>query len=370
MHKFVIEPLDTLFFRDGRPFNQGEGYSGIDSLFPPSPLTVVGAIRSAWARSRGWDGKKRWNDSIRTALGGDGEELVNVKFTGPLLELAGEPLFAAPASLVGRIDENGFPCDLALLKPGPSIRCDMGEVRLPVLPSAARDGVDGCKQLTGWWLHRAAFEKILRGKTPAPDELIDHNRLWCLEPRVGNRINPVTGVTEDGMLYATRHVRLKPGVRLTVGVQRGPGEKGDEQFPRTSQAPLGGESRSCWIEKVGGDPDLGIPASSLSVHNGILRYAVHVLTPLSSSSPPEPGKPFEELPGRIVCACMRPPQRWGGWDSVNFEPLPMKAHIPPGTVLFMEAEKSEQQSVRDRHGSNIGRRSSWGFGLIAIGEWN
>ncbi len=50
MEKLIFEPLDTLFFRDGRPFNQGEGNGGVESLFPPSPTTLVGAARVALAR--------------------------------------------------------------------------------------------------------------------------------------------------------------------------------------------------------------------------------------------------------------------------------------------------------------------------------
>jgi CRISPR-associated protein Cmr3 len=39
-------PLDTLFFRDGRPFNAGETV-WLESLFPPSGRTLQGVIRSA-----------------------------------------------------------------------------------------------------------------------------------------------------------------------------------------------------------------------------------------------------------------------------------------------------------------------------------
>jgi CRISPR-associated protein Cmr3 len=44
--KLFIEPLDVMFFRDGKPFVAGENHIA-QSVFPPTPLTFQGAIRSA-----------------------------------------------------------------------------------------------------------------------------------------------------------------------------------------------------------------------------------------------------------------------------------------------------------------------------------
>lgn len=43
-----IEALDTLFFRDGKPFSMGEE-TWADSIFPPPPSVIYGALRTAWA---------------------------------------------------------------------------------------------------------------------------------------------------------------------------------------------------------------------------------------------------------------------------------------------------------------------------------
>lgn len=42
-----IKALDTLFFRDGKPFTMGENH-WTDSLFPPNMSTIYGAIRTAY----------------------------------------------------------------------------------------------------------------------------------------------------------------------------------------------------------------------------------------------------------------------------------------------------------------------------------
>ena len=86
MTTLVLHPLDTFFFRDGRPYNQDDpGQVEAASLFPPYPPTVVGAVRAAAARAMGWPGSA-WD----TAALGDGvdwqagdEPLGPLRFSGP-----------------------------------------------------------------------------------------------------------------------------------------------------------------------------------------------------------------------------------------------------------------------------------------------
>jgi CRISPR-associated protein Cmr3 len=365
MEKLTFEPLDTLFFRDGRPFNQGEGTAGIESQFPPSPLTLVGAARVAWARALGWPGRGKWEADIKANLGGDGEKLDELRFIGPLLEHQGEPVFPAPASLIGRAEGEQSVADIVLLRPGPEIHCDLGEaVRLPVPDVDARDTTEGHKLLEGWWLTRAGLKKVLGGVAPEPQDCLHQSRLWTLESRVGNRIDPQTGTVEESMLYSTRHVRLREGVRLVMGIESEKEAFG--KFPKQARVPLGGEARSSWLNKEG---RLELPGASVESRNGKIRYAVHVMTPLAPDTPPKPDASFCGLPGKLIAACLPRPQRWGGWDSNKFEPLPMRPYLAPGSVLFMEADADEHEAIEQKHGKTIGQRNTWGFGLILIGQW-
>lgn len=362
MEKLLFEPLDTLFFRDGSPFNQGEGNFGVESLFPPSPLTLVGAARVAWARNKGWSGKGRWLDQIGTNLGGDGDVLDGLHFRGPMLELDKEAIFPVPATLTGKTVSGSSPQNIALLKPGPVLRCDLGDVRLPVPNVPDHDRIEGRKLLDGWWLTRSGFGRVLQGKLPQRSDFVSQSCLWSNESKVGNQIRPETGVTEEGMLYSTRHIRLNPRVRLVMGIKAEL-----DGFPSETLVALGGEARGCWLKRE--NSGLGLPLPSVFVHRNKLQYAVHILSPLNPEHPPEPGQPFEGLPGKIISACLRPLNDGAVGDSTRFEPLPMKPHLAPGSVLFLEADTSDKQRIVTLHGKNIGQRSSWGFGLIAIGEW-
>ena len=98
---FSIDPVDTLFFRSGRPFNQDDpGEARADSIFPPYPQTLVGALRAALARGQGWVAGP-WDQGLKEVLG-DGEDLGELRFHGPYLFRDGERLFPVPAFLFGR----------------------------------------------------------------------------------------------------------------------------------------------------------------------------------------------------------------------------------------------------------------------------
>ena len=75
------------------------------------------------------------------------------------------------------------------------------------------------------------------------------------------------------------------------------------------------------------------------------------------------------LPGNLVSACLPRPLMLGGWDSCTRQPLPLQPHLAPGSVLFMRAPASDETAIRALHGTCIGMRPAWGYGLVAIGTW-
>ena len=84
-------------------------------------------------------------------------------------------------------------------------------------------------------------------------------------------------------------------------------------------------------------------------------------------------RPVEELGGaRVVSACLDRPLRIGGWDSRHLRPLPLRNTLAPGSVLFCEAAGGTSLNAVKRSALGlfqIGARTRWGFGLVAIGAW-
>lgn len=359
-----IEPLDTLFFRDGRPYDQrGSDQTTVVSRFPPSPQTLVGAVRAACARALGWNGQDGWTDDIKQHLG-DGATLAELRFRGPLLMHGDELFFPAPANLLCSEDAS----HLGLLQPGPAIACDLGgAVHLPALAQAQADEDDALKSATNAWITSAGLQQSLQADVPPSAELRIADALWRTEARVGIARDTVTGTTGEGALYSPHHVRLSRGVSLALWAAGLPDVL---ERVRASPQPVGGESRAAWMEPVDTSPPLPESPNDFVQENGKLHYSAIVLTPLPLDQAPRPGAGLPGLPGTLVSACLPRAVTWGGWDSVQRKPLPLTPHLAPGSVLFMQATPSDEAALRVAHMTTIGPKANWGFGLIAIGTWS
>lgn len=359
-----FEPLDTLFFRDGRPYTKDESEQvDVVSQFPPAPATMVGAVRAAVARGLGWGGRGSWDEGIKQQLG-DGEYLAALRFRGPFLLQDGKPLFPAPANLMQ--DETG---KQALLVPGPERDCDLGEaVRLPTLPTSAQG--ESWKQAGAIWLSLEDFTRALDGQVPAKmssTEPEERKLLWSSEARVGIARDEATRTTGEGALYSPQHIRLRQGVNLGIWLQ-GLDRETLDLITRSPQ-PVGGEARSAWVtvaDEAPAFPEL----PPLQREGESLNYSVIVLSPLPLASPPAPGQAIDGLPGTLVSACLPRVLMLGGWDSVQCRPLALKPHLAPGSVLFMQTNPADENKVRALHDTCIGLRPSWGYGWIATGTWS
>ena len=389
-----FDPLDSLFFRDGSPYQQGEtNQSGTASMFPPAPPTLVGAIRAACARALGWkDGDWSKNEEIRTQLG-NGEDLGKLHFRGPFLVQCKSPfnedkgkgkktetLFPAPANLIGKIEkpddkpgnENDKPTveSLTLLSlSSTALHSDLGSARLPAIVANPRS--EGAKLLyeKGWWITAEGLEQVLQNELPNKEHLVHQSQLWSKESRIGIARSDDSRTTKEGAMYSPSHIRLKKGVSIAMEVE-GLSQKCADELTKQPQ-PVGGESRACWLHLC--ERSLAFPKLSESKCDDskeTLRYTVTVLTPADVSKPPKSKEEnYAGLPGRIISACLPRPVILGGWDSLKCRPLPLKPYLAPGSVLFLKAGTEDIKKVKRLH-NTIGDRIKWGFGLVAIGLWN
>lgn len=363
MKTYTFTPFDTLFFRDGRPFNQGEtSLFGVPSQFPPAPPTIVGALRAALARGQGW-AYGPWGANL-TAVLGDGQNLADLTFAGPYLLRDEALLLPAPAHLLGQPDKSGQGKwqGLTRLRPGPERDCDLGaRVRLPI----AQQPAEGLKDLSGCWLTWAGMATVLAGGVPSPQQIIESSQLWRQEQRTGIGRNPATKTANDGELYTCSHVRpVDESIKLALRIKGLP-----EGWEPDAVTPLGGENRMAWVDLYPKEVSLP-PCPKVPVHYGKVRYTVTLVTPADIETWPGPGEPLHNLPGAVVCACQQRAQRIGGWDTEKRGPLPLTPLVPVGSTWFMEADGDEAVAILAQlHGSHIGNRTEWGFGQIVIGIW-
>jgi len=247
MIKLTIEPYDVLFFGSGKPFNMGDVAK---SLYLPMPHTVAGAV-SAFVR----------------------ENLGKIPFIsaiyGPFLKYRETIYVPAPANLLtGRKGEGGV-----------YLSFPEGDFRLLNVENTNVEGVEklffyrGRGKVEGFqgFISLETLKEYIHNGEIRIDGNNDEDKkkiktlgdLVLSEGRVGIRLSPESGTTEENALYRIWFSRFKKNVRLVVWLKFGDegGYASSEEvislFQNSGKAgvmKLGGEMRMVRFEAEEGDP--------------------------------------------------------------------------------------------------------------------
>lgn len=368
MRLFAFDPADSLFFRSGIPFNQDDpGQARAESVFPPSPMTVVGALRAAFARKQGWSGIGRWEKNIVSILG-DRDELEGIRFHGPYLIRDRVRLFPAPRFLVGRkrAGDNGKTAwtDIERISPDAEslLDTDIGAaIALPTGPSHNRKLIP----LDGAWLTPDGMIRVLSGDVPGDSDVVDRSSLWSMEPRVGIGRDNAKRTAKAGQLYAATHVRLhereypEGRIRIAAGVEGLPAD-----WQPANPIPLGGEHRMAWVEEVDEISGSPLRIEKATIPGSRIGVAILATPAYAQSEWMQPGGRLgPEISGTIVSACIGKADPVGGWDSLS-GPKPLSPTLAPGSAWFLK--RDDAWSASDATPS-IGIRTNWGFGEVLLG---
>ena len=351
-----LDALDSLMFRDGRPFNQSDaGASEAVSIFPPHPPTVVGAIRAKlWQQ----DLNGRWSaDDLGDGTNWQKEaSLGHLSFGAPLVLWREEPVFPVPLHIVEGKDEKGQE-KLTQLLPGEALNTDLGQRKMP--RQTRSSSLKGIKPILDRYVTTSGMKKILDGQIASlsrENDLIKCTELWVKEPRVGIGIDKDTRTTSGGQLYMATHVRMADDAQLAVRLD------GWNKPFQTAIGPFSGEHRAASISEAATPFDL--PNSEMAQPKGPTgkKHFVVAISPVVPD--PDAGFAIEGLlSDSIESACLGKPLPIGGWDFKAKGPIPLRQCIPAGSVWFL----SDQSSFAS--GDKIGKAQEWGFGQILVGQW-
>jgi CRISPR-associated protein Cmr3 len=346
-----LEPLDTLFFRDGRPFagaTRGEG--GL-----PQPRTLAGALRtrlvSQYIDLRRLPDKRRQALSIKAALLDLGcpEWVLRTTFRGPWLARGDhtEPLVPAPVILTR---EGDTPDRLAPLESGP---LPGWSDPLKLWPLWRAGGADA--KPAGGYLNQRGLRAFLEGDVPSLDDLVRAEELYGFDERTGLAIAPDTLTGIDGLLYGIRLLVLEKGVSLYAEVLPGEGAPPDMADRLSGALPLGGEGRHVrvqWLPRPWAWPEA--PAAGRSL------WLLTTAAPLRQAHRPD------QLPAEVTvrAAATAAPLAFSGWDVARNGPEKTRFAVPAGAVYFVEGDFAPPQ------GSFCASADAdVGWGLALRGTW-
>jgi CRISPR-associated protein Cmr3 len=238
-----LDPLDVLFFRDGKPFEAGIRAASIE----PLPQTLAGALRTHVLAHAGCDFARlatsvRQKASFAQALADQSTELgalAALACAGPWFAHRGEPVLPMPASLhrVGKKQQDGKFVPLTPLENAPPGWSGP-------LPRPLWTHQGGRTERATGWLTLAGMAKFLRGEVPSPTDALTRDMLFATDSRTGIVIGADTWTTEESLIYAADYLVLADNVALYAEIT-GPRAALETAFPQTGalSLPLGGQGR-------------------------------------------------------------------------------------------------------------------------------
>mgnify|MGYP001384072380 CR=1 FL=1 len=398
----ALRPLDGLFFRDARPFNQDdEGLAEARTLFPPFPTQLAGAVRAAMARAAGWDGTRArpgasgkddpWH-AFRGTFGDGLDDAGELRFGPPLLLLPSalrknwEVLYPLPNAVLCRAptaeelkkrgrDKPYAVHEVVIAKPGSAgAACDapLGSgMSLPVV------GPKGFDQRPDCWISRESMTTFLKGRAvdPKGDAIVSLDEVAPSELRIGLERNSRTHRATTGMLYTAAHRRLKPDHALGIAVDWTDGRA--EPVPALAEVmPLGGHGRAVAVEAAAADVHVQQRLLPWSVtppsdtFGAGPDHSLNVMVVLISPCSLSPERMAGALGADLVSACVGRPLIFGGWNVGKRAPI--RRFLPAGTTLFLR-KAGERSAVlaelRKRQEEGLGAYAWFGCGAFVIGTW-
>lgn len=401
----LIEPYDTLFFRDGRPF--GPADFGRSQL--PFPQTIAGMIRTYLMHVLGLESSQIHN--LRENANGVEPYQRAIAFIacrGPwLVKIKDdkiEDLFVSPPAHLCRFkkDENHLvslsPLDNGDDLPGWRESPTWQKGLRPVIYTESSDAIEAETR----WLGKDAIAAVLKGEKPDVKDLINPEELFIWEERTGVTISPDTYTGEDSQIYFTRQLRLQRNIALyaeigwetvdkiqeeTLKEIRAAFEKwGDwkKLFPQEGAViPLGGEGRRVVIKPIETYVWPNIFVQNNEERN--TRAFTWLISPLinnqheRTNGTREPWLPMSCA--KLAAAVCPKPLAVSGWDMSGEEgekwksrPRPTKYAVPAGAVYFWERGKNADDSKQFIHNGTLvqlaenakDRANGWGMALKGV----
>ena len=348
MPNLQINAADTLFFRDGRPFNMGED-TYAQGIFPPPPSVLYGALRTAYMAAN-LSGEKLSVLITKT------EQLT---ITGIFLRASdGHTYLPMPKDLYVKKDANaGF-------FPEKKVSTTSS---LPTSLQMLLHNVNGKPDEQARLVRLEEFQKYLaQGKTAEKITSIPLKDFTEKEPKIGIRRNNQTHANDEGLLYRMEMVRpakVRDGelyqLSFLVDYQ-------GLDLPAETWLRMGGDRKAVQLTKFEEPTQIGCPELKSS------EFKIYLATPAVFESGWKPRKLLDDNNLELLAAATGKPMPLGGWDVKEKKPKCMLRAVPAGSVYYVKAESKEkaQATAEKIHNHTISEYdlAQQGFGLAFIGN--
>jgi len=350
-----IEPLDTLFFRDGKPFSMGEEVWA-DGVFPPSPSVIYGALRSAYFANNISKLDKANDESC--------DPTKDLEIKGIYYRLENTNYLPLPLDLVRLKSESK---DLKQTYKLVSLTCsqDKGFYSSLDMPAILRHDKE-VEAIEDGIIEWSGVDSYITGNT----EDLECKRLSNLierEPKIGIGRENSTHSADEGKIYRVGMQRLK-GLKIVVEFEGL--EIDTEGFLK-----LGGEGKAISYRQL---DEVSLMKPKI-IGN---RFKLYLSTPAIFKNGWIPGwlkeetkdgiKTFEGIYEgiklKLLTAAIGKYVSIGGFDMKAKKPKPMRKAVPAGSVYYFEFKDCDGEKIIEifnkKSISDFNSKEGFGIGFV------
>ncbi|MGI6450915.1 MAG: type III-B CRISPR module-associated protein Cmr3 [Desulfitobacteriia bacterium] len=341
-----VEALDTLFFRDGKPFTMGQE-TWADGIFPPYPSVVYGALRTAYFAQH--------IEELNQANQKD-DPTAGLKIKGLFLVIDNDLCLPLPLDCVE--EKNNEKNQVVFqLKLKENNRVSSAPTSF-ILASDRDSQVDNVRE---GYLNDLDFRRYL-------DATMNEFYYYKLsdyvvaEEKIGIAKDRVTSAAEKSKLYRIALRRLN-NVSIIIDFD-------GLELPESGFLKLGGEGKAATYKSIDSLPDF---SSELKGN----RFKIYLATPAIFKNGWLPGwinpetleGTYDELRLKLLSGAVGKNVNIGGFDIEKGRPKPMKRAVPAGSVYYFELLEGEPAKVIElMHYKSISEFSpEQGFGISFVG---
>jgi len=373
---YKIKPLDTLFFRDGKPFSMGSE-TWANPIFPPYPSTVYGAIRTWLIFERGnlkefEDGK--FDIELGRIIKNEKSNLKEIKkgnltIKGPFISLNNNLYFPVPHVFLKKkgaqeSEKNNLFYIDCVSKPEIFIS------DYPLESILINKNYFELEECYGFIDIDSLKDYLMDNKRIL--QFTEKKEIFMEEKKTGIKRNRKTLSSEEKHLYRVPMIRLKKETNLFIEIN------GLISYPEEGLIQLGGEGKTVKIEKIENvDPLTNLRDINFKFENKLLK--IYLATPAIFENGWLPKwidkESFEGnyngIRLKLVTCSIGKFNLIGGWDLANQKPKPMYKAVPAGSVYYFEILNniSADRIKNTFHLQNISDiNPEEGFGLALLGE--
>lgn len=368
MMRIDISPFDTFFFRDARPFTMGDDNAWVESIFPPAPSVIYGALRALFLTAlKKINLPKKELDIITNSLA----------IKGIFLDIDGILYIANPFTLMKNSDMDD---EYILLEPKTKTFACKASIGA-AFSLKKEDENKNIEDVKGGLINIDAYQAFLTSKK-IPQKTSIKTKYLETEAKTGIKRLGLTQTTEEGHLYRVDMQRFK-----NAGLK----EKIDaigkftilfdfEGIADISIPPiirLGGEGK---LSSVNFDTTNLAQNEWLASPSSLNKnFNLYVSTPAFFEKGWIPkwldettleGSPKESIRLKLIAANTDKPISLGGFDMREVRPKFMRKYVPAGAVYHFEIlEGTSQEIINTFHFKSIseGNTAKEGFGITYIG---